>query len=144
MTILKQLIENMIGDYLEESHDGYDLAEEVFDEISEETWEAIHEAILNELSPELLQRYKSVAKRDLARKEGGIEWERDQGRRGDQKAIDRMRWKRDNRKYGLKKVDGAIDKATAQKNKDAKELSGADFKQKYRMTKAAWKASNKK
>jgi hypothetical protein len=139
MTILKQLIESMIGDYLNESYED-DLVESIFEEVSEETWDAIQEAILNELSPELLQRYKSIAKRDLGRKETGIEWEKEQGYNRDQKAIDRMRWKRDNREYGLKKVDGAIDKATAQKNKDARELSGADFQKKYKMTKAAWKA----
>jgi hypothetical protein len=143
MTILKQLIENMIGNYLNESND-YDLAEEIFEEVSPETWEAIQEAILNELSPELLQRYKSVAKRDVKRKEMGIEWEKEQGYSRDQKAIDRMKSKKDNRNYGLGKVDGAIDKATAQKNKDARELSGADFQKKYKMTKAEWEAKSKK
>lgn len=187
MTILKQLIENMIGDYLEESYDGYDLAEEVFDEISEETWKAIHEAILNELSPELKARYAKAAAADAVGRgvdagSSGIDKEgaRKLANRG--KGVDTAL-----KKLGAKKADRAATKdmlsravahganaghqskmglhGTAQdtaaharanlqgvqhnvdviaKNKDAKELSGAEFQKKHRMTKAAWKASNKK
>lgn len=57
--MLKQLIENMIYDYLED-----DLVESVFEEVSPQTWEAIEEAILNELSPELLKRYINKSIRD--------------------------------------------------------------------------------
>jgi hypothetical protein len=60
MAIMKQLIESMIGDYLNESYED-DLVESIFEEVSEETWEAIQEAILNELSPELLQHYGDKA-----------------------------------------------------------------------------------
>jgi macrodomain Ter protein organizer (MatP/YcbG family) len=66
MTILKQLIESMIIDYLEESYED-DLVESIFEEVSEETWEAIEEAILNELSPELLNRYKKAAWKDAGK-----------------------------------------------------------------------------
>lgn len=64
MTILKELIENMIYDYLEESYED-DLVESIFEEVSEDTWEAIQEAILNELSPELLQRYRKKASSNI-------------------------------------------------------------------------------
>jgi hypothetical protein len=57
---MKQLIEQMVGNYLNESYED-DLVESIFEEVSEETWEAIEEAILNELSPELLQRYGDKA-----------------------------------------------------------------------------------
>jgi Fe-S cluster biosynthesis and repair protein YggX len=62
MTILKQLIEQMIGDYLNESYED-DLVESIFEEVSEETWEAIEEAILNELSPKTLTNYRKKAKK---------------------------------------------------------------------------------
>jgi hypothetical protein len=54
--LLKSLIESMIGNYLEESY-GDDLVESIFEEVSDETWEAIEEAILNELSPDTLKSY---------------------------------------------------------------------------------------
>jgi hypothetical protein len=63
---MKQLIEGMIGDYLNESYED-DLVESIFEEVSEETWEAIEEAILNELSPKLLKRYKKKAQQSLDR-----------------------------------------------------------------------------
>jgi hypothetical protein len=46
----------MIGDYLNESYED-DLVESIFEEVSEETWEAIEEAILNELSEETRDLY---------------------------------------------------------------------------------------
>jgi hypothetical protein len=71
MTIPKQLIENMIGDYLNESYEG-DLVESVFEEVSEETWEAIEEAILNELSPKTLASYVKKSKDDYAAQHGKL------------------------------------------------------------------------
>lgn len=50
----------MVESYLEESYED-DLVESIFEEVSEETWEAIEEAILNELSPDLLKRYMNKA-----------------------------------------------------------------------------------
>lgn len=58
--MLKDIIESMIIGYLNESEeDG--LMESIFQEVSEETWEAIEEAILLELSPETLASYKKKA-----------------------------------------------------------------------------------
>jgi hypothetical protein len=74
MTILKQLIEQMIGDYLNESYED-DLVESIFEEVSEETWEAIEEAILNELSPKTLASYVKKASKDAASKSGKSEYE---------------------------------------------------------------------
>jgi hypothetical protein len=56
MTIMKQLVEQMIGEYLNESYEN-DLVESIFEEVSEETWEAIEEAILNELSEQTRDLY---------------------------------------------------------------------------------------
>lgn len=58
---MKQLIEEMIGTYLGEDYD--DLSESILDELSEETIEAIEEAILMELSPALLDRYRDKAEK---------------------------------------------------------------------------------
>lgn len=65
MSIMKQIISEMVGDYLNESYED-DLVESIFEEVSEETWEAIEEAILNELSPATLKSYYSKAKKSLA------------------------------------------------------------------------------
>lgn len=59
----------MIGDYLEESYED-DLVESIFEEVSEETWEAIEEAILNELSPKTLASYVKKASDDMYDKGG--------------------------------------------------------------------------
>jgi hypothetical protein len=64
--ILRSLISEMVGDYLNESHED-DLIESIFEEVSEETWEAIEEAILNELSPNTLQSYVKKAAADEKR-----------------------------------------------------------------------------
>jgi hypothetical protein len=55
----------MVGDYLNESHED-DLVRSIFEEVSEETWDAIQEAILSELSPAVLNRYvnKSIRNQD--------------------------------------------------------------------------------
>ena len=58
--LLKSLISEMVESYLEESYEG-DLIESIFEEVSDETWEAIEEAILNELSPKTLQSYVKKA-----------------------------------------------------------------------------------
>lgn len=188
MTILKQLIENMIGDYLNESYDGYDLAEEVFDEVSEETWEAIHEAILNELSPELKARYAKAAAGDAAMRAFDVG---DKGRldkdderklqnrgKGIDTALKKLGASKKDRKATMDVHTSALDHAAdaaqqynrgnyelakrrstqagnrsdavkhnvdvVMKNKDARELSGADFQKKYRMTKAEWKRKSKR
>ena len=54
--LLKQLISEMVGSYLEESHND-NLIETIFEEVSEETWEAIEEAILSEISYKTLASY---------------------------------------------------------------------------------------
>ena len=59
--LLKALISEMVGDYLNESYED-DLVESIFEEVSDETWEAIEEAILNELSPKTLTSYRKKAK----------------------------------------------------------------------------------
>lgn len=64
--LLRTLISEMVESYLEESY-GDDLIESIFDEVSEETWEAIEEAILNELSPGLLDRYRKAAWKDAGK-----------------------------------------------------------------------------
>lgn len=58
--MLKDIIESMIIGYLSESTED-NLLEDIFSEVSEETWEAIEEAILLELSPETLAYYKKKA-----------------------------------------------------------------------------------
>lgn len=54
--LLRTLISEMVETYLEESV-GQHLIESIFEEVSEETWEAIEEAILNELSEETYDLY---------------------------------------------------------------------------------------
>ncbi len=48
MTILRTLISEMVESYLEESQKD-DIVESIFEQVSDETWEAIEEAILAEL-----------------------------------------------------------------------------------------------
>lgn len=55
-TLLRNLISEMVESYLEESIQD-DLVESIFEEVSPETWIAIEEAILNELSPATLKSY---------------------------------------------------------------------------------------
>ena len=64
--LLKSLISEMVESYLEESYED-DLIESIFEEVSDETWEAIEEAILNELSPQTLSSYKKKANTALKR-----------------------------------------------------------------------------
>ena len=75
--MLKSIIESMIVGYLSESVED-DLLETVFQEVSEETWEAIEEAILLELSPETLKSYKKKAfsqrSNDLTKKNELSRW----------------------------------------------------------------------
>jgi hypothetical protein len=54
--LLRTLISEMVESYLEESY-GNHIIESIFEEVSEETWEAIEEAILSELSPETYDLY---------------------------------------------------------------------------------------
>jgi len=54
--VLRSIISEMVGDYLNESHED-DLVKSIFEEVSSETWDAIQEAILSELSPAVLNRY---------------------------------------------------------------------------------------
>ena len=116
MSIMKQLIEQMVGNYLSESYED-DIVESIFEEVSEETWEAIEEAILNELSPELMARYrkKAVDRKHFA------------GLRGDDRDYE-------NKKTGITRSYSAVDK---QKN-DYDNLSAAQFKKKYRKSKSEW------
>lgn len=58
--LLRTIIFEMVGDYLNESHEDY-LVKSIFEEVSSETWEAIQEAILNELSPKTLEKYRKKA-----------------------------------------------------------------------------------
>ncbi len=60
--LFRTLISEMVGDYLNESYED-DLMESIFEEVSDETWEAIEEAILNELSPKTLSSYVKKANR---------------------------------------------------------------------------------
>jgi len=62
--VLKSLIESMIVNHLEESYED-DLMESIFEEVSSETWEAIEEAILNELSPKTLASYMKKSDKSL-------------------------------------------------------------------------------
>jgi hypothetical protein len=114
--ILRSLISEMIGDYLNESHED-DLIESIFEEVSEETWEAIEEAILNELSPELMARYrnKAVDRKHIA-------------------AVNDDDRDYENKKTGISRSYSAVDK---QKN-DYDNLSSDEFKKKYRKSKADW------
>ena len=116
MIILKQLIENMIGEYLSESYED-DLVESIFEEVSSDTWEAIEEAILSELSPALLKRYKDKAadRKQIA------------GFYGNDKDYE-------NKEKGIARASSSVDK---QKN-DYDNLSAAEFKKKYRKTKSQW------
>jgi len=114
--LLRTLIEEMIGNYLEESYED-DLVESIFNEVSEETWEAIEEAILNELSPTLLARYRNKA---VDRKHIAAVNDDDRGY--------------ENKKKGISRSYSAVDR---QKN-DHANLSSAEFKKKYKKTKSAW------
>jgi hypothetical protein len=75
--LLKALISEMVGDYLNESYED-DLVESIFEEVSDETWEAIEEAILNELSPKTLASYVKKASQSAARnaETSGKHWEK--------------------------------------------------------------------
>ena len=161
MTIMKQLIETMIHGYLEESYED-DLIESIFEEVSAETWEAIEEAILNELSPELMARYAQDASGDYMRRyapdsrKGGIDTAlkkigagkgtRDQVQKRLQRAKDNFRKSADssdakgelNKKgqRALGSVRTSIELAAGKR--DMKDLSPEEFKKKYRKTKSDW------
>jgi hypothetical protein len=199
MTIMKQLIEGMIGNYLNESVED-DLIESIFEEVSGETWEAIEEAILNELSPETLASYTKKASKWKADKDHEViskptkqAWHSNSERRqvknrrhGMETAMKKLgathkdmkthkdldskvthaargtgtlnRSRRMARKYGdeynarasqaRKDFDDHVDtmkqsKTTKDKNRDAKELSAADFERKHHMSKSEWKQKSK-
>ena len=138
MTILKQLIENMIGDYLNESYED-DLVESVFEEVSEETWEAIEEAILNELSPALLKRYAAAADKSVEKRKPGesdADWDKrgDKRQQGADKAFDKIVRK-------TKKSPQIVKRQI--ERKDLSVLSSDEFQKKYRMSKAEWQRKNK-
>jgi hypothetical protein len=109
---------------LEESYED-DLVESIFEEVSEETWEAIEEAILNELSPGVLKRYldKSGGMPEPNGKPhpGSVPTLRAQGKAhrvlGNDKEADRLRDK-------AKKRDSYFAKAIARHN------AGTGFKKK--------------
>jgi hypothetical protein len=156
MTIMKQLIENMIGDYLNESYED-DLVESIFEEVSDETWEAIQEAILNELSPDTLKRYINKSTRDqdkrkqLARAADNRIADRkvhnpfstkDKEKRDktDQQSSDRNWRKAYNREVGQERAVNSMEKSA---KKDLVDLSPEDFSKKYKMNKTAWRNRNK-
>jgi hypothetical protein len=146
MSIMKQLIEQMIGDYLNESYED-DLVESIFEEVSEETWEAIEEAILNELSPELLKRYKEKAgkhaselgsKLDSAEKysSGNIKVK-------DYGTLDKLTNRTRGQSRAFRKMTGTARVNASGPANDLRDLPAADFEKKYRMTKAEWERKNK-
>jgi len=157
MTILKQLIENMIGEYLNESYEN-DLVESIFEEVSEETWEAIEEAILNELSPKTLASYAKKASKSADRLSKSADKYGDKASMAHfdsmagsgRKALDRATKYSDradadskkaaNRTQGITRASSAIER----QKKDHNELSADDFEKKYRITKSEWMRKNKK
>jgi len=74
--ILRSLIESTISGYLNESHED-DLIESIFEEVSEETWEAIEEAILSELSPGTYKNYMNKAAARQTSRQLDIGWDGD-------------------------------------------------------------------
>ena len=127
---MKQLIETMISDYLNESHED-DLVESIFEEVSEETWEAIEEAILHELSPELLARYKKKANKQVDRAYDSAHFAKS----------DKVRQKNKDR---IRKRESGLSMSNAKEKSDLKNLSSDDFQKKYRMSKSEWQRKNKK
>lgn len=73
---MKKLVENMISDYLEESYED-DIVESIFEEVSDETWEDIEEAILSELSPGTLKKYIGKAGANQTSRQLDIAWDND-------------------------------------------------------------------
>ena len=165
MTIMKQLIESMITGYLEESYEDDNIVESIFEEVSEETWEAIEEAILNELSPETMARYADAATDDYMRKsrydsrKKGIDTALKKigagsgTRKQVQKRLERGRKSYDSEMHSARhrnpdrlqspegrrargSVISSIDLAAGRR--DMKDLSPEEFKKKYRKTKADW------
>jgi hypothetical protein len=157
MTILKQLIENMIGEYLNESYED-DLVESVFEEVSEETWEAIEEAILNELSPELRDRYAAAASKSL-KKASDARSRSAPGGNAYKKHDDTMKKRRKgSAALGVRRdaESGAefqymdpkdqknrTDRISKRVQSDLKNLSADEFNRRYRMSKAEWERKNK-
>lgn len=150
---MKQLIENMIFDYLEESYTD-DLVESIFEEVSEETWDAIEEAILNELSPALLKRYSQKATADASAKHRAVS--NNDSEVGRISYDTRMKYEpgSDEYKSGAKKVSdlrkssGKLLKKAGQRRMgagkaDLKTLDANEFERKYHMTKAEWERRNK-
>ncbi len=186
MGILKQLVESMIADHLEESYED-DFLESIFEEISPEVWDSIHEAILNELSPELKARYAQKAAADAIGRsfeagQSGSVGKNDARKlsnrgKGIDTALKGLGAKKKDREatktlighaskyaadaghqnkmgfHGAAQQTASAARANLQgaqhniavvaKNKDAKEMSGADFQKKYKMTKAEWKRKSK-
>jgi hypothetical protein len=110
--LLRTLISEMVETYLEESY-GDDLIESIFDEVSEETWEAIEEAILDELSPETYDLYVegSLKKGTPERKM------KDAFRRGEAKTRDFYSGKSTSSKFKAPKTPG--EKAAQEAGKKA-------------------------
>jgi hypothetical protein len=167
MTIMKQLIEAMVDDYLNESYQD-DLVESIFEEVSEETWEAIEEAILNELSPELLKRYKAKAEKDEVDATDKLYGD---GKDDPNKLLNRIDKRSDGQNLSAKKIRkqsiekqkksfvrtaqsfAALNSAPKQSEpksaievgkQDLNDLGAFNFIKKYRMTKSAWKRKNLK
>jgi hypothetical protein len=141
---MKQLIESMITGYLEESYED-DLVEPIFEEVSEETWDTIEEAILNELSPELLQCYGDKAQ-DRANKLSGAKTKKKQREFKKRDARWRMAHRKTNARApgypgGAKvKASGSnweknarrdLEVVDADKFQKIHEMTKAEFKQKY-------------
>jgi hypothetical protein len=76
-SLLRTLISEMVETYLEESYED-DLVESIFEEVSNETWEAIEEAILNELSPKTLASYTKKATKSLDKAKSTIKKDNDE------------------------------------------------------------------
>lgn len=92
--LLRTLISEMVETYLEESYND-DLIESIFNEVSDETWEAIEEAIMNELSEETYDLYV-----EGSLKTGSTERRmKDLYRRGEAKTRDYYSGKNTSRKF---------------------------------------------
>jgi hypothetical protein len=136
MTIMKQLIEQMIGNYLHESYED-DLVESIFEEVSEETWEAIEEAILNELSPSLLNRYAKAAetRRHIDRKNFNAATVY-----GDDDEAEEIAKSHNKRLAGEKLAKQKLARGPlASQRQDLKDLSAFEFMKKHKMRKSEWR-----
>ena len=159
----------MIYQKLDESY-GENLLDEIFEEVSDEALEAIEESILNELSPELLQKYKRAAssnsavyKRmsksdgDLAKKfkqKPGESDEDHSNRLGNSKTFpttgqtpedlrkSSMQTKSvaDKRDAGIKRASSSLDR----QKQDVENLKPIAFRKKYGKNKSQWRDENQR